>query len=155
MPADRDSPMPVRPQRCRVRLEEVDGDLELSYRPPFSKAGGCLLFIWLIGWSVLCVMVVREVRARPTLIHFLGAVTLLASWRFVFFLFLNWSFGAVRLRLGLGGLDYRSSALVTLRRRHVPLAEIKRVRRGLISTRSRSDNTSEISYIIVVLLCLS
>jgi hypothetical protein len=48
-----------------------------------------------------------------------------------------------------GGLDYRSSALVTLHRRHVPLAEIKRVRRGLISTRSRSDNTSEISYIIV------
>jgi hypothetical protein len=139
MLADNHDPMPVRPQRCRVRMEEVDGDLELSYRRP-TWGAGCFLLLWLTAWSAGCVMLVQKVLAEPTLFHVLFTVPFLASWFFVFFLLLYLFFGAERLRLGLGGLDYRSSALVTLGHRHVPLVEIKHIRRGLTSSRSRSDN---------------
>jgi hypothetical protein len=139
MAADDPNPMPARPERCRVRLEEVDGDLEVSYRRPVWGPG-CFLLFWLTGWSVGCAVLVGKVLAEPTLFHILSATPFLASWFVVFFLLVYMFFGAERLRLGPGGLDFRSRALVTLRRRHVPLAEIKRVRREPVSTGSRSDN---------------
>jgi hypothetical protein len=148
VPADDDNPMPVRPQHRRVRLEEVDGDLELSLRNPEWPVG-CFLVLWLTAWSAGCGMLVWLVLTQPTLLHVLFAVPFLVSWVFVFLQLLHLFFGVERLRLGLGGLDYRSRALVTLRRRHVPLAEIKNVRRGLTNSRSRSENPSQ-NWCIVV-----
>jgi hypothetical protein len=76
-------------------------------------------------------MLVRQCLSDPRFFSFLAAAPFLASWFFVVAVLVWMLFGVERVRLGLAGLEYRLSALVTLTRRLVPRAELKKVRAGM------------------------
>ncbi|MGH7168866.1 MAG: hypothetical protein ACRELG_01125 [Gemmataceae bacterium] len=116
----------VQPSKRRVRIEEVDGDLELSYRQ-CGFPGGCFLLLWLSGWTVGCTVLIRQVLIVPTFFNILVAVPFLTSWVFVFALLVWMFFGVECVRLGFEGLEYRAEALVTWGRRTVSRAEMKGV----------------------------
>jgi hypothetical protein len=65
--------------------------------------------------------------SRPTPFFLLFACPFLGGGAFVALLLIPRLFGRERLRIGPGGLDYRRDALVTLGRRHIPLAEVQAV----------------------------
>lgn len=115
------------PSFRQVRIEEVNEDLELSYRPQRWGEAGCLS-LWLTGWSAGCIMLVGKTLSDPSFFHILAAIPFLASWFFVFGILVWMLFGVERVRLGLEGLDYRTTALVGLSRRTVPRTELKGVR---------------------------
>jgi hypothetical protein len=118
------------PQARQVRIEEVGGDLELSYRSP-SGCGACFLLVWLTGWTAGCIMLVRQALSDPSFVNILAAAPFLASWLFVVGVLVWMLFGVERVRLGFEGLEYRLTALVTFSRRRVPRAELNKVRAGM------------------------
>jgi hypothetical protein len=118
------------PQYREVRIKEVGGDLELSYRSP-SGCGACFLLVWLTGWTAGCFMIVGQALSDPRFFTFLAAAPFLASWFFVVGVLIWMLFGVERARLGHEGLEHRLTALVTLSRRQVPRAELKKVRPGM------------------------
>jgi hypothetical protein len=73
-------------------------------------------------------MLVGQALSDPSFFHLLATIPFLASWFFVFGILVWMLFGVERVRLGLEGLDYRATALVTLSRRTVPRTEMKGVR---------------------------
>src|SRR5215472_16383167 len=96
------------PPSRQVRLEEVNGELELSYRPRRWGEAGCLS-LWLTGWSAGCIMLLRQLLLHPSFFNILVAIPFLASWAFVFGLLIWMFFGAERVRLGFEGLEYRTT----------------------------------------------
>jgi hypothetical protein len=116
----------VKPERCRVRVRDRDGELEMTHRLQHWSAGLFPLF-WLIGWSVGCVMLIHQVLINPGLMTILFAVPFLAAWVFVFCFLVYLFFGREHLRLAPEGLQYESTALVRLQYRAIPLAELKHV----------------------------
>jgi hypothetical protein len=118
------------PKDRRVRVEEVDGDLELSYRRRLWGVA-CFVLLWLTGWSAACVFLVRQAITDPGVGNILFAIPFVAGWFVVTFVLIWMFFGAERVRLGFEGLEYRATALLTLIRRTVPRAELKGVSAGL------------------------
>jgi hypothetical protein len=135
----------VQPAARRVRIEEVDGDLELSYRQG-GIPGGCFLLVWLSGWTVGCVMLIRQIFIDPTFFNVLVAVPFLTSWLFVFAVLVWMFFGVERVRLGFERLEYRTVALVTLSRRTIPRAELKGVSAGLTTYRVKDRNLPYVKF---------
>ena len=120
----------AQPQWRQVRIEEVGPDLELSYRQR-SGCAACFLIVWLTGWTAGCVMLVGQALSDPRFFNFLVAAPFLASWFFVAGVLIWMLFGVERVRLSFEGLEHRLTALVTLSRRLVPRAELKKVRAGM------------------------
>jgi hypothetical protein len=129
-------------------MELVEGGLELRQAVRAQRAvifAGAFLVLWLIGWSVGCVMLISHVVANPSLFMILFAIPFVAAWFFVIFLILAILFGSERLWLGPEGLEYDWKVLRTLGERRVPLAELRSVRAG---ARHR-DNESGASSLCV------
>ncbi|HTU18686.1 MAG TPA: hypothetical protein VMG10_11545 [Gemmataceae bacterium] len=130
MSTSSDTEKVVQPALRRVRIEEVDGDLELSYRRRLWETAGFLL-IWWVGWTAGTILILCMVFTEPSVEHVLFAAPFVAAWAFVFVL-LSWMlFGTEHLRLGWDGLEYRARVLVTLSTRTIPREELKCVSAGL------------------------
>lgn len=123
-------PKATQPTARRVRIEEVDGDLELSYRRrPWGTAG--FLLLWWIAWTGFTTLLLWKVVTEPSVMFILFAVPFVTAWLFVFVL-LSWMLlGTEHVRLGRGGLEYRMAILVTLSQRTIPREELKCVSAGL------------------------
>ena len=115
--------LPARPGRLRTRFELSGSRLTVQYRR--SDATGCFLLLWLVGWTVGCVFLLRLVMAEPKLSHVLFAIPFWASWIFVSCLVLNSFFRKECLELGPEGIQFVCRVIVPIHRRTIPLDEIQ------------------------------
>jgi hypothetical protein len=130
MSIDPDVPKTPQPASRRVRIEEVDDALELSYRRrPWGTAG--FLLLWLTGWTAGTTLLLWKVCADPSVMHVLFAIPFVAAWFLVSVLLVWMLFGTERLRLSSEGLEHRTTMLMTLSWRTVPRTELKNVRAGI------------------------
>ncbi len=114
------------PQARKVRIEEVDGDLELSCRQmPWGVA--VFLVLWMTIWTVGCVALLNQALTKPCVENILPTIPFLAGWILMFAVLLSALFGVVRVRLGPDGLEYQAICLIPLYRQWVPRAELKGV----------------------------
>lgn len=71
----------VQPSARQVRIEEVDGDMELSYRRlPWGTAG--FLLLWWIGWMAATTLLLWKVFTEPSVMLILLAVPFVAARTF-------------------------------------------------------------------------
>lgn len=127
MPGEATTRVP-RPARCHTQIGEFGRQLELR-SPRFFQGKGCaagFLGVWLIGWSAGCSMIVALVCADPTLLNVVFAIPFITAWFVAGGALIGILFGRHWLRIDPQGLDYRFCAIIPLRRRHVPLDELKR-----------------------------
>ncbi len=123
-------PPPARPRRLRSGFAQLAEEIVLDY-PAGSRAGGLFLLLWLIGWTVGCVFLVREVLRGPDLFTVLFALPFFAAWLFVFAMVAHAFLGRERLVLGPQGASFSRRILRRYRARQVPLEEIVGFREGL------------------------
>lgn len=130
-----------RPACCHTQIVEFGRQLELR-SPRFFRGQGCaaaFLGLWLIGWSAGCSTLLTRVRADPSLFHIVFAIPFITAWFAASGALIGILFGRHRLAIDPQGLDYRFRAIVPLRRRHVPLAELKRAVSAIAKLQSESD----------------
>jgi hypothetical protein len=120
-PSTRDQP--ARPRRLHTHLESAGLRLTLEYRR-FDPTG-CFLFLWLIGWTVGCVVLLGRVIAEPTILHLSFAIPFWAAWLLVSCLVLNSFFRRERLELGPEGIQFDCRVIIPIRQRAIPLGEIQ------------------------------
>lgn len=145
MATESKKPAPPQPSSRRVRIEEMGGDLELSFR----QRAGCgivLVLVWLTGWTAGCVLAVCAAFAQPCVQTFLMAPPFLASWVVAFVLLFWGVFGVERVRLGFDGLEYQAVALIPLWQRWIPLAELKSVRADFTSYQVNERNLPYLKF---------
>ena len=116
----------VQPSRRVVRIEEVDGGLELSYRWPRWGTPSFLL-LWLIGWTAGTGFLLWNVFTHPSVEQALFAVPFVGAWLMVFVVLAWMLFGRESVRIRCEGLEYQTTLLLPLSRRTVPLVELKNV----------------------------
>src|SRR5690349_15727066 len=118
-------------QECVVRpfrIEREGRTLVLRRRLTTTAAtviGGGFVTLWLTLWTFGCVMLARQFLSEPGLQNFLFATPFFASWLAAAAVLAVLLAGEEELRLGPGGLEYRWRAIVTLRRRSVPLDQVR------------------------------
>ena len=117
------SPGPARPERLTVDFYEEPGTLVIHKR----RGGGSWLFLllWLIGWTVGCVVLLVVVIANPTLVMFAFGLPFWASWLFVAGVLVWMIFGKETLLLGRGEAHFLRTAFIRLSSRVVPLKEVQ------------------------------
>ncbi|NUQ61817.1 MAG: hypothetical protein HUU20_04970 [Pirellulales bacterium] len=124
---------PVRPRRLKVRVVDEGDRLRFSFHAP-QYGGGCFMVLWLIGWTVGCVWLAGMAINEPKFFIVLFAVPFWASWFFVFFVLLRTFLQREELSLGAAGVDFVQRVIVTVRRRHIPLDEVRTFREYEIVT---------------------
>lgn len=133
-----------RPARCRTRVEELGGQLELHSRQFSSRQLGITAFLalWLTGWSAGCGFLVVGVAGEPSLENVLFAIPFVAAWFAVSGILVSLVFGRQLLRIDPQGLTYEFRAIAPLARRHIPLEEVKRavVATGGVDSESRRSS---------------
>jgi hypothetical protein len=132
MPDEANVLLAPRPTRCRARVDDAGRELTIhAGRSSFGKVRiAAFISLWLIGWSACCSFLLKTVMAAPTLFNVLFAVPFFASWFAVCGSLIGLMFGRQWLRIGPEGLEYRFSAIVPLRHRHIPLTEVKQAAVG-------------------------
>ena len=116
-----------RPSRCRTRIDELGSRLELRSARLSAGHGCAVAFIaaWQAGWSAGCVMLLANAAADPSPMNVLIAIPFVTAWFVISGVLASLLFGYQRLRLDPQGLHYEFHAVVPLRRRHVPLEQLK------------------------------
>jgi hypothetical protein len=114
---------PAKPRKPVAQLERLGDTLRLVYRK--RDQTGCFLILWLTGWTVGCVALayVAMFGNQPGILLF--GVPFWASWIFVFCLVIYMFCKRETLELDRDGLRFIRTALVRLKYRDVPLAELK------------------------------
>jgi hypothetical protein len=115
---------PARPPRLTVKLEQAGDRLSLTCRRR-ELFGGCFMLLWLIGWTVGCVFLAGAVITQRSLFMLLFAIPFWAAWVFVVCQMLSSFFGVETLEFDRDGVRYVRRVLVPIRRRDIPLAEIR------------------------------
>lgn len=134
-----------RPARCRTRIEESGGQLELRSRQ-FSAAQfgiAAFLALWLTAWSAACCFLLGHVAADPSLENILFAIPFIAAWFAVSAILFSLVFGRKVLRIDSQGLTYEFRAMAPLKRTHLRLEEVKRavVTTGIADSESGRPST--------------
>jgi hypothetical protein len=96
--------------------------------------------VWLAGWSLGCAMLAREAWAKPGLQIVLFATPFFAAWFAVAAILVHLIFGTEEVRVSPDGLEYAWRALVPLRRRAVPLDQVRAV---VVEPEPRAATTDE------------
>lgn len=92
------------------------------------------MLLWLAGWSVGCVFLLREVLNKPQLFIVLFSVPFFAAWIFGSVMVLRTFFGRERFSLGPDGARYVSRVFKTIAERQVPLEEIVSIQSGTVAS---------------------
>jgi hypothetical protein len=130
----------VRPERCRIRIEEEDRDLVLTYRHPYTEAS-LFFFLFLIVWSVGCFSVVGMAIFQPAVDTVLFAVPFATSWIFMVTMMVRSFIGWDWVRLGLDGLAFYQQHGPMIWHRRVPIHELKAFRSGKTVVRTEDGTT--------------
>jgi hypothetical protein len=120
------SPGPARPRRLTVEFYE-ESDALVIHR---KRGGGPWLFLllWLIGWSVGCVILFFNFVNKPGLGNLAFGVPFWASWLFVAGLMCWMLFGKETFILKRDEALFQRSALICLSTRAVPREEVQTFR---------------------------
>lgn len=120
---------PARPDRLTVDFFEEPDMLLIDARP--GGRAWVFLLLWLVGWTVGCVLLFALVLNQPALGTFLFALPFWASWLCVASL-LTWKlFGKDTLFLDGAEAVFRRTALIRLSSRIVPRADVQGFRECL------------------------
>ncbi len=130
---------PARPRRLRSGFVQSGDEIVLDYRTGALTAGFFML-LWLSGWSVGCVFLLREVLNKPQLFMVLFSIPFFAAWIFASVTVLRTFFGRERFSLGPDGARYASRVFKTIAERQAPLEEIVSIQSGLMA--SAQDRTA-------------
>ncbi len=122
------SPAPAKP---RTKVNLVGDELVLRWRNGMSCAA-VMLIAWLSGWTAGCVMLVRELLTKFEWFLLLFATPFFAAWVAVSGLVFYLLFGRQRLVITRNELQCLSQAIVTYRRRVIPLDEVARAAMGSV-----------------------
>jgi hypothetical protein len=125
----------IRPERCDVAVEELNGNLVLSYSR-VNWGARCFLLVVLIGWSAVWAIAIRQC---------LFVTPYVVSWIALLVLTFRVFFTTERVRLGPVGLEYERRTVLT-RHRYVPFPELKEVRAGTMPSEVVDDEASEDYY---------
>jgi hypothetical protein len=106
------------------RVERVGEALVLRRSLRGVALAGCRI-CWLSIWTCGCAMLAREVWLKPGLQTVLFAVPFFVAWFAVASILVHLLTGEEEVRLGPDGLAYLWRAIIPLRRRVVPLDQIK------------------------------
>jgi hypothetical protein len=101
----------------------IDDVLSLSRRIG-TPVAALILVLWLVGWSVGCVVLIENLVESPTLEMAFFATPFLSFWVAAFAGMIYLFFGVETLRIGPDGIHYLVSAMIPLRRRSIPLDEL-------------------------------
>ncbi|MCI0460939.1 MAG: hypothetical protein L0Z62_28660 [Gemmataceae bacterium] len=146
MPGSNQTSLPARPLSPAVRVQEIDGDLELSHWP-LHWLPGCGFLGFLTAFLVITYLIfdVNPAPAALDLGLLVGLTVVSAVGIGLLIAALGCFFGAERVRLGPGGLDYEARVLVPVRRRRVPLDELKGPRAGFAVS---AEHPNRVRYFI-------
>lgn len=115
------------PKRLSCRVDDSPRAFRVSMRTGSLAVAGFLL-LWLTIWTAGCAAMAWELLNKFELQLLLFATPFWAAEVFVACILLQMLFGREEVALHGQGLDYRATALVTYRRRHIPLEEIREFR---------------------------
>jgi hypothetical protein len=152
---DRKSDRPTRPEKLIVDFNEQFDSLAIVKRGSVDSPDGCaLLFIsvWLIGWTLVCALLVFKVVTEPSLKVFAFAVPFCASWIAVVCLMAWRIFGKETLFLGRDEAIFQKKAIIRLSSRVVPREEVRGFRE--YATVSRGRHNREVKYSGIEILTL-
>jgi hypothetical protein len=117
----------------QVRFEESPAGLTLRHAYARGNwGGGVFMVLWLIGWTVGCVLLAGQ-ALKGDLKFILFGIPFWASWFFVAATIIYTFFGRSWLQFTADGVTYRSSAIVPLKNRFVPWVEFRKAARGATS----------------------
>jgi hypothetical protein len=121
-----ESTPPPQPRRLRVRVQDTPDGLMFRGR---CGAWGLVVFfvIWLAGWTVGCVFLAHEVIVKPQLFTILFGIPFWASWFFVAGLAVKKTFQVDTLVVGSESVGFERRVFSLIRRRQIPLQEIKNI----------------------------
>jgi hypothetical protein len=112
------------PAKLRGKYDVNPHGMTVRYRPSPGPAG--FLLVWLIGWTVGCVMLGYKVFVDHELKTIVFAIPFWASWIFVFVLVVGMFTRRQRLEIDELGLRYVDRAVFALTNRHVPREEFRK-----------------------------
>src|SRR5262245_35844172 len=119
----------IQPARTRMRLERRGAELELHRRGWGVGATGFLI-VWLIGWTVGCVMIAGQFIRQPQPFTLLFAIPFRPSGFAVASHIAHSLFSFERLIIGRSGAQLvKGIGPWTTQRRQVPLSELRRAKR--------------------------
>jgi hypothetical protein len=120
------SPAPARPRKLKAQYEVVGDRLRVSRR--YRHWGGAVFFtVWLSMWTVGCVMLTGMLISEPTFMHLLFVALFWVPWLLSAALLVGMLRFEEELELDLQGVRHRSTTLVELSNRIVPLCELQDV----------------------------
>jgi hypothetical protein len=115
---------PAKPQRLQARIDRTAGELRFVYHRR-QWGIGCFLGLWLTGWTVGCVVLIGLAFHEPSVFTFLIGLPFWSAWVFTVCVCLSSIFLREQFVLDASGASFLRQVVVTLRRRYVPLHEIK------------------------------
>ncbi|GHT17737.1 hypothetical protein FACS1894189_4210 [Planctomycetales bacterium] len=140
---DNEKPITFRPKKISYLYERKERGISFRQKTfAIAKLGlGCFMLLWLVGWTVGCVLLAHQVINEPTVFNFLIAFPFWAAWFAVFSFMTATLFGRDLLELDDEGLVYEYRVLFVWQRRKIPLEEI----RHFTAVRStQSDNQHQL-----------
>lgn len=116
---------PARPCQLTVDFNRTDDRLSLVWRS--RPRGWCAFFtpLWLLAWTVGCIVLAQKVFYEPSAIRVILAVAFGSAWVFVAFIIVRSIAERDELFLDSRGAAHTYRILVPLRARTVPLEEIE------------------------------
>jgi hypothetical protein len=125
---------PPMPAKLRGKYDVSPYGMTVRYRPGAGPAG--FLLVWLIGWTVGCVLLAYKVFVEQEWMTIVFAIPFWAAWIFVFVLVVGMFTRRQRLEVDEQGLRYIDRAVFALTNRHVPREEF---RKFAVGRRRKSD----------------
>ncbi len=126
------------PAKLRGTYDVTPQGMTVRYHPPAAAAG--FLIIWLIGWTVGCVLLVHAVLTKQEPMIIVFAIPFWSSWLFVFSLVVGGLTRRQRLEVDAEGLHYVDRAVVKLKDRRVPRDEF---RKFVVARRKSKSNDNQ------------
>ncbi len=120
---DAKTPPPM-PAKLRGKYDVSPQGMIVRYRPGAGPAG--FLLVWLIGWTVGCVLLAYKVFVEQQWMTIVFAIPFWASWLFVFVLVVGMFTRRQRLEVDADGLRYVDRAVFALTNRRVPRDEFRK-----------------------------
>lgn len=125
---------PVMPAKLRGTYDVTPQGMTVRYHPRAGAVG--FLIIWLIGWTVGCVLLAYKVFVDQEWMTIIFAIPFWSSWLVVFSLIVGGLTRRQRLEVDAEGLRYIDRAVVTLKNRRVPRDEFRK----FVVTRRKSNS---------------
>ncbi|MEX2115027.1 MAG: hypothetical protein WD845_17670, partial [Pirellulales bacterium] len=115
---------PSIPGKLRAKYDVSPQGMCIRYRPRFGAVG--FLIVWLIGWTVGCVLLAYSVFVKQEWMTIFIAIPFWTAWLFVFSLIVGALTRRQRLEVDALGLRYVDRAVVRLQDRWIPRAEFRK-----------------------------